>query len=352
MARKSWCESNTPNFTAKAADVFGLYVAAIVLCVDEKPSIPALERAQGYLKLPNGHALTGQSHDYKRHGTTTLFAALEVETGKIIATHSKRRRRVEFLEFMDSVAHGQAHQFQADPDHEPLPSRYENSEATIYNWKAKFGGMDVSEMKQLKALKDENAKLKKLLAEQMLDAAALCEPLKKIGWAAAKGAAIVHLQAIMSLWERWAYSIVGADRKMIPYLSTHSAEAARAAGCAISPTSGVVSATAGCSFCAAGGRALRVNRIYRLYREEGPTVRKRRPMPPTSPQRMMGYATPTSTAGRCSTRATWRTKARDSNRCWMKVCVPCATTTAGAANYDLNNGTFGHRFSALLTTSL
>ena len=106
-ARKSWCESNDPNFTAKAADVVGLYVAppekAIVLCVDEKPSIQALERAQGYLKLPNGRALTGQSHDYRRHGTTTLFAALEVATGKIIATHSKRRRRVEFLDFMNSV---------------------------------------------------------------------------------------------------------------------------------------------------------------------------------------------------------------------------------------------------------
>ena len=106
-ARKSWCESNDPNFAVKAADVVGLYVAppkkAIVLCVDEKPSIQALERAQGYLKLPNGRALTGQSHDYKRHGTTTLFAALEVATGKIIATHSKRRRRVEFIDFMDSV---------------------------------------------------------------------------------------------------------------------------------------------------------------------------------------------------------------------------------------------------------
>jgi transposase len=67
VARKSWCESNDPNFTAKAADIVGLYVApparAIVLCVDEKPSIQALERAQGYLKLPNGRALTGQSHD-------------------------------------------------------------------------------------------------------------------------------------------------------------------------------------------------------------------------------------------------------------------------------------------------
>src|SRR4249920_246580 len=106
-ARKSWCESNDPAFVAKAADVVGLYVdppaKAIVLCVDEKPSIQALERAQGYLKLPNGRALTGQSHDYKRHGTTTLFAALEVATGRIIAAHSKRRRRVEFLGFMNSL---------------------------------------------------------------------------------------------------------------------------------------------------------------------------------------------------------------------------------------------------------
>ena len=58
----------------------------------------------GLVKLPNGRALTGQSRDYKRHGTTTLFAALEVATGKIIATHSKRRRRVEFLDFMNSLA--------------------------------------------------------------------------------------------------------------------------------------------------------------------------------------------------------------------------------------------------------
>lgn len=106
-ARKSWCESDDTEFAKKAADVVGLYVdppaKAIVLCVDEKPSIQALERAQGYLKLPNGRALTGQSHDYKRHGTTTLFAALEVATGKIITTHSKRRRRVEFLAFMNRI---------------------------------------------------------------------------------------------------------------------------------------------------------------------------------------------------------------------------------------------------------
>lgn len=105
--RKSWCESDDPEFTAKAADVVGLYMAppdnAIVICVDEKPSIQALERAQGYLKLPNGRALSGHSHDYKRHGTTTLFAALDLATGKVTAAHRKRRRRVEFLAFMDDI---------------------------------------------------------------------------------------------------------------------------------------------------------------------------------------------------------------------------------------------------------
>ena len=105
--RKSWCESNDPEFVAKAAEIVGLYMAppenAVVLSVDEKPSIQALERAQGYLKLPSGRAMTGQSHDYKRHGTTTLFAALEVATGKVTGKHYKRRRRVEFLDFMNRL---------------------------------------------------------------------------------------------------------------------------------------------------------------------------------------------------------------------------------------------------------
>jgi transposase len=105
--RKSWCVSSDPDFVAKAADIVGLYMMppdnAVVLSVDEKPSIQALERAQGYLRLPNGRAMTGQSHDYKRHGTTTLFAALDIATGKVIGQHYKRRRRIEFLDFMNRV---------------------------------------------------------------------------------------------------------------------------------------------------------------------------------------------------------------------------------------------------------
>ena len=106
-ARKSWCESNDPDFAAKAAEIVGLYLdppdGALVLAVDEKPSIQALERAQGYLKLPNGRALSGQSHDYKRHGVTTLFAALDIASGEVSAKHYSRRRRIEFLDFMNRI---------------------------------------------------------------------------------------------------------------------------------------------------------------------------------------------------------------------------------------------------------
>lgn len=105
--RRSWCISTDPEFAAKAADIVGLYLDppenAVVLCVDEKPHIQALERAQGWLRLPNGKALTGYNHDYKRHGTTTLFGALEVVTGLAKAGHFKHRRRREFLLFMNEI---------------------------------------------------------------------------------------------------------------------------------------------------------------------------------------------------------------------------------------------------------
>ena len=105
--RKSWCESNDPAIVAKAAEIVGLSMMppdnAVVLSIDEKPSIQALERAQDHLKLPTGRAMTGQSHDYKRNGTTTLFAALDVGNDEVIGRHYKRRRRVEFLDFMNQV---------------------------------------------------------------------------------------------------------------------------------------------------------------------------------------------------------------------------------------------------------
>ena len=105
--RRSWCISTDPEFGPKAADVVGLYLNppenALVLSVDEKPSIQALERAQGYLRLPDGKAVNGFSHCYKRHGTTTLFAALEITTGLVKTAHFQRRRRCEFLDFMNQI---------------------------------------------------------------------------------------------------------------------------------------------------------------------------------------------------------------------------------------------------------
>jgi len=105
--RRSWCISTDPEFGPKAADIVGLYLSppenALVLCIDEKPSIQALERAQGWLRLPNGKALNGFSHGYKRHGTTTLFAAFDIATGQVIAGHYNRRRRREFLDFMNEI---------------------------------------------------------------------------------------------------------------------------------------------------------------------------------------------------------------------------------------------------------
>jgi transposase len=105
--RRSWCVSTDPEFAKKAADIVGLYLDppenAIVISVDEKPAIQALERAQGWLRLPDGQAVRGFGHEYKRHGTTTLFAALEVSTGLVRTGHYKRRRRREFLDFMNKL---------------------------------------------------------------------------------------------------------------------------------------------------------------------------------------------------------------------------------------------------------
>ena len=108
--RRSWCVSTDPQFAQKAADIVGLYLHppenAVVISVDEKPAIQALERAQGWLRLPDGQALRGHTHEYKRHGTTTLFAALEVHTGMVRVGHHRRRRRREFLDFMNkTLAH-------------------------------------------------------------------------------------------------------------------------------------------------------------------------------------------------------------------------------------------------------
>jgi len=108
LARKrSWCVSTDPEFACKAADIVGLYLNppenAIVLSIDEKPSIQALERTRGYVFASNGKIVRGYRSTYKRNGTLNLFAALNVATGEIIGKVTKRKRRPDFLEFMDDL---------------------------------------------------------------------------------------------------------------------------------------------------------------------------------------------------------------------------------------------------------
>jgi transposase len=99
--------STDPQLVAKVTDIVGLYLHppdnAVVLCVDEKSQIQALERTQPILPLKEGQA-EKQSHDYRRHGTTTLFAALEIATGKVTDKCYPRHRGIEFLKFLKLVA--------------------------------------------------------------------------------------------------------------------------------------------------------------------------------------------------------------------------------------------------------
>ena len=99
--------STDPELEAKVHDVVGLYLAppenAVVLCVDEKSQIQALNRTQKVLPMQPGHA-EQRTHDYVRHGTTTLFAALEIATGKVTGLCKQRHRHQEFLAFLKHVA--------------------------------------------------------------------------------------------------------------------------------------------------------------------------------------------------------------------------------------------------------
>jgi transposase len=98
--------SNDPQFAAKLKEIVGLYVNppnhAIVLSVDEKSQIQALDRTQPGLPMKKGRAGT-ITHDYKRHGITTLFAALDVLEGKVIGQCMKRHRHQEFIRFLNVI---------------------------------------------------------------------------------------------------------------------------------------------------------------------------------------------------------------------------------------------------------
>jgi len=98
--------STDPFFVEKVRDIVGLYLNppdnALVLCVDEKSQIQALDRTQPMLPMGLGY-VEGVTHDYKRHGTTTLFAALDTATGEVLAQCKPRHRHQEFLQFLRHI---------------------------------------------------------------------------------------------------------------------------------------------------------------------------------------------------------------------------------------------------------
>ena len=103
---KTFKLSNDPRFEEKLIDVVGLYLnppdQAVVLCMDEKSSVHALGRTQPSLPMVKGRAAT-MTHDYKRHGTTTLFAALDVLTGQVLGSCLPKHRHSEFLKFLEVI---------------------------------------------------------------------------------------------------------------------------------------------------------------------------------------------------------------------------------------------------------
>ena len=98
--------SKDPLFIEKVRDIVGLYLnppdRALVLCVDEKSQIQALDRTQPLLPMRPGQ-VERRTHDYKRHGTTSLFAALDVKTGTVIGELHRRHRSAEFRKFLDTI---------------------------------------------------------------------------------------------------------------------------------------------------------------------------------------------------------------------------------------------------------
>lgn len=98
--------SNDPFFVEKVRDIVGLYLnppdKAMVLCVDEKSQIQALDRTQPVLPMGLGY-VEGVTHDYVRHGTTTLFAALDIATGKVISQCKRKHRHQEYLQFLRHI---------------------------------------------------------------------------------------------------------------------------------------------------------------------------------------------------------------------------------------------------------
>ena len=130
------------------------------------------------------------------------------------------------------------------------------SEASFYNWKAKYGGLEVSEAKRLKGLESENARLKKLLADAMLDNAAEGPADKKMVTPAAKREAVAHLRTAFGLSERRACRTIDCMRMTVRYHSRRRTIPSCGSGYGLWPMNAAALAIGAC-MCCCGGRVLR-----------------------------------------------------------------------------------------------
>ncbi|WP_287979823.1 IS3 family transposase [Sphingomonas sp.] len=152
------------------------------------------------------------------------------------------------------------------------------SSATYYAWKAKFGGLEVSDAKRLRSLEEENARLKRLLADTMLDNAGLKDLLfKKMVAPAAKRQAVAHLQATLGMSERRACAVVGADRTSMRYRSCRSDDGdLRSRLCELAQQRRRFGYRRLHILLRRDGITINRKKTQRLYREEGLTVRRRK----------------------------------------------------------------------------
>nr|WP_183926618.1 IS3 family transposase [Sphingomonas sp. BK069] len=159
-----------------------------------------------------------------------------------------------------------------------LCRRHGMSSATYYAWKAKFGGLEVSDAKRLRSLEEENARLKRLLADTMLDNAGLKDLLfKKVVTPAAKRQAVAHLQATLGMSERRACSVVGADRTSMRYRSCRADDGdLRSRLCELAQQRRRFGYRRLHILLRRDGITINRKKTQRLYREEGLTVRRRK----------------------------------------------------------------------------
>lgn len=136
---RSWCVSTDKEFAPKAAEVVALYlnppVNAVVLSVDEKPSLQAIERSSGYVETDSGAVVRGLKSTYKRHGTLNLFAALEVGTGQVHTKFTEYKKREDFLSFLDGILADQP----PDKEIHVILDNYSTHKRN-HDWLAKFEG--------------------------------------------------------------------------------------------------------------------------------------------------------------------------------------------------------------------